>query len=260
VGLAFLVAAALLWQRDVFRAPLRTLLLLAFVGGGATAVFQVAYQHALERVGVPVTVALLYLAPTIVLAAAGPLLREWPSLAQIAFAVLSVVGVWLTALNARGAVGELPISELRWGLLAAASYAAYSLFGRYAAPRWGSLRTVVFSTLGASVLLLCALPLADSGLVLPPDGRAWTVLVLFGLLTIAVATFLFYDALARIEAGPTSVACTIEPVVAALLASWLLGQGLEPAGWVGLGLVVVGVAGSYGWERRGRTSERVPEP
>jgi drug/metabolite transporter, DME family len=250
VGLAFLLAAALIWRRDALRISARPLLLLVCVGGAATALFQIAFQLSIDRVGVPVTVALLYLAPALVLGAAGPLLREWPSLPRIGFALLSVVGVWLTALNARGGPGEVAVSELRWGLLAAVSYASYSLFGRYASPRWGSLRTVVFSTAGSATFLLVALRLADVNVVLPADARAWALLVTFGLLTIAAATFLFYDALARIEAGPTAVACTVEPVVAALLAGWLLGQGLDAPGWLGLALVVAGVAGSYGWERR----------
>jgi drug/metabolite transporter (DMT)-like permease len=250
VGLVFLTAATSIWRRDAFRISARSLLLLAGVGGAATALFQVAFQLSLDRVGVPVTVALLYLSPALVLAASGPLLGEWPSLARVGFALLSVAGVWLTALNARGAPGEVAMSDLRWGILAALSYASYSVFGRYASPRWGSLRTVLSSTAGSAAFLLVALRLASVQVVLPASARAWTLLVLFGLLTIAAATFLFYDALARVEAGPTAVACTVEPVVAALLASWLLGQGLGPPGWLGLALVVAGVAGAYGWERR----------
>jgi len=41
------------------------------------------------------------------------------------------------------------------------------------------------------------------------------------------------------------VAATIEPVVGALLAFLLLSQGLTLVGWVGLVMVVGGVAGGY---------------
>jgi drug/metabolite transporter (DMT)-like permease len=245
-GLLFLLLAALLWDPGKLRVPVSGFLLMTGLGGAATGLFQLAFQLSLSRAGVPVTVALLYLSPAIVLAAAGPLLGEWPTRPRVGFALLSVVGVWLMALNAQGAAESVAFSSLMWGLLAAIGYAAYALLGRYAAPRWGSLATVVYSTLGAVVLLLIALPAAGASVELPTTAAAWTLLTLFGLLTISVATFLFYGALERIEAGPTAVACTVEPVVAALLASLLLGQGLEAAGWLGLVLVVVGVAGSYG--------------
>jgi drug/metabolite transporter (DMT)-like permease len=49
----------------------------------------------------------------------------------------------------------------------------------------------------------------------------------------------------RIEAAPTAVAATIEPVVGALLGLLLFSQQLTMAGWVGLALVVGGVATGY---------------
>jgi DME family drug/metabolite transporter len=60
-----------------------------------------------------------------------------------------------------------------------------------------------------------------------------------------MATVLFFDGLGRIQASRAAIVSTVEPVVAALLATMLLGQGLTLVGWLGLGLVVVGVAGSY---------------
>lgn len=245
VGVVFLVLLAAFFRRSAFRVPLGGLAFLVGVGGAATAVFQLAYMFSTEAVGVPTTVTLLYLAPILVLAAGGPLLGERPTLVQVGLGVLTVVGVWLTVLGARGAEVQITPRGLLWGGLAATSYAAYTLFGRSASPRWGSVATVLWSTVGASVALAVVVPLQRDGLVLPPTSEAWLLLILFGLLTIAAASFLFYDALGRIEAGRASITATTEPVVAALLATWLLGQTLTWSGWVGLSLVVTGVAGAY---------------
>jgi DME family drug/metabolite transporter len=68
------------------------------------------------------------------------------------------------------------------------------------------------------------------------------VLVAFALLTITVASLLFFDALKRIEASRVAVAAATEPVVAALLATVLLSQGLSLVGWMGIGVVAIGVA------------------
>jgi DME family drug/metabolite transporter len=68
------------------------------------------------------------------------------------------------------------------------------------------------------------------------------------------ANFLFFAGVRRIDAAPTAVAATIEPVVATLLALLLFGQQLTPLGWVGLLLVVGGVAAGYWREGQARQS------
>ena len=85
------------------------------------------------------------------------------------------------------------------------------------------------------------------------------LLVVFGLLTMALATSLYYDALGRIEAGRAAIASTLEPVAAVVMATFLLDQGLRPRGWVGLAMVVAGVAGGYGLAVGGARREAAAE-
>jgi DME family drug/metabolite transporter len=63
--------------------------------------------------------------------------------------------------------------------------------------------------------------------------------------SVIAANLLFFGAMKRIEAAPASVAATIEPVVGALLALLLFSQTLTVLGWLGLLLVVGGVAAGY---------------
>lgn len=218
-------------------------LVLAGGGGLAIGVFQIAYQLSTDAVGVPSTVALLYLAPAVVAATSGPLLSEWPDRTRIGLLVVTLTGVWLSVLGADDVVAEFGTAGVWWGVLAGISYGVYTLFGRYAAPKYGALPTVVYTTLGSCLVLAVAVPLVSGPIVLPPSPRAWLLLGAFSLLTIAVAHMLFFDALAHIDASRASIATAVEPVVAAILATVLLGQGLAALGWFGIGLVVLGVAG-----------------
>lgn len=222
---------------------MRGLLILGVGGGLAIGVFQMAYQLSTDAVGVPSTVALLYLAPAVVAALAGPLLGEWPDRTRIALLVVTLSGVWLSVLGADEVAATFGNSGVVWGVLAGTSYGVYTLFGRYAAPRYGSVRTMIYSTLGSVAFLAVVVPATSGPVVWPDTQRAWILLLAFAVLTIAVAHFLFFDALARIDASRASIATAVEPVVAGILATLLLGQGLSLRGWIGIALVAVGVAG-----------------
>jgi DME family drug/metabolite transporter len=154
-----------------------------------------------------------------------------------------VVGVWLSVLGAHDVKTTFGAIGIGWGLAGAVSYAGYILIGRYAAPRWGSMATVVYSTAGACLLMAVLLPFTPVPVTLPEAAAPWILLALFAVLTVTVAQFLFFDALRFVDASRASVSATAEPLVAALLATTLLDQGLRPLGWVGLALVVTGVAG-----------------
>ena len=242
LGTAFLVIWAVAFRRRDLRLGSRHILLLLAGGGITMAGFQVVYQLSIDSVGVPTTVALVYLAPVFVVAASAPLLKERPTLLRVALSIVVVAGVWLTVLGADEVETVFGTRSLVWGVLAGAGYAGYTLFGRYASPRWGTVPTAVYGSLGAALLLLATLPTLSSTVAFQQGGRAWGLLVVFALLTITLASLLFFDALRRIEASRVAVAAAAEPVVAALLATFLLSQGLSLVGWLGIGVVATGVA------------------
>lgn len=243
VGAALLFAGFALLDRSVLAIDARGVLILGLGGGAAVGVFQIAYLVSTDAVGVPTTVALLYMAPAIVTAAAGPVLGEWPTRRRVALVALTLAGVWLSVLGAADVQPAFGGGGLSWGVLAALSYATYTVFGRYFAPQFGAARTVLYSTLGACAVLGVVLPFTAEPLVAPSSLEAWVLLLAFGGLTITLAQFLFFDALRRIEASGASIATAAEPAVAAILASILLSQGLSPVGWAGITLVVAGVVG-----------------
>lgn len=243
VGLALMVAGLALLRPAVLRVDGRGLFVLGLGGGAVVALFQLSYQRSIDAVGVPTTVALLYLSPPLVVAAAGPLLDEWPTRLRAVLSGVVVAGVWLSVWGADDVIPAFGGAGPWWGAVAAVGYAGYTLLGRVATPQWGSLAVAVYTTAGACVVLAVAVPAASGPVVLPGSTAAWALLVAYGAVTIALALFLFFDALGRIEAARVSIATTSEPVVAAVLATLLLGQGLSPVGWLGIAIVVLGVAG-----------------
>jgi DME family drug/metabolite transporter len=245
-----------LYRRDLFQVDRKGLLLVAGGGGLVVAVFEVAYQFAIAGIGVAGAATLLYLAPMIVAVLARPLLGEALTATRVGLALLVLAGVTLTVTGHADGGGGLPdLFSRGWtvgvagGVLSALAYATSTLLARWAVPRYGSIRTLFFELLGGTLVLALTLPALDHTPAPPASLAGWTLVVGLGLGSVFAANLCFFAAVKRIEAAPTAIAASIEPVVGALLALAAFGQQLTAAGWVGLFVVVGGVAASYAREK-----------
>lgn len=248
--LGFLLYGA--FRRDLFRMDRRGFLLVGGIGGAIVAVFEVAYQFAIAGVGVAGAATLLYLAPMLVALLALPLLGEAVTALRIGLALVVLVGVALTVTGQASTGGGLPPAFSRlWaggvaaGVASAFAYAGSTLLARWAVPRYGALRVLFVQLLGGTILLSVVLPLLGHAPAPPTSAAGWTLVVGLGIGSVLAANLFFFAAVRRIEAAPTAIAASIEPVVGTLLALALFGQGLTGAGWLGLALVVAGVVAGY---------------
>jgi DME family drug/metabolite transporter len=265
LGTAGLALWAVLFQRDVFKVDRKGLLLMGGLGGAMVALFEVAYQFGIAGAGVAGAAALLYTAPVMVALVAKPLLGERLTSLRFALAVVVMIGAAMTVTGKSGTTTQSAIAlpslvvGIFGGLLAAVSYATTTVLARWTVPRYGSYRMLFWEALGGVVILAIVLPLAGHAPAPPPTSMAWLYIIALAAGGVVLANFLFFGGVRRIEATPTAVAATIEPVVGALLAFLLLSQGLTVIGWVGLIMVVGGVAAGYLREGRESVVEVQPE-
>jgi DME family drug/metabolite transporter len=257
MGTVCLAIWALAYRRDLFRVDVRGWLLVGLGGGILVAVFEIAYQFAIAGAGVAGAAALLYTAPVIVAVLARLILREALTPVRLALALVVMVGVALTVThgsNAGAEAARLGIGAgITGGVLSALSYALTTLLARYAVPRYGAARVLFLEALGGVAILAIVLPLAHHAPTPPPTAAAWRGLLGLTAGSVLAANILFFTAVKRIEAAPAAVAATIEPVVGTLLALALFSQRLTTLGWLGLLMVVGGVAAGY-------VKEGAPEP
>src|SRR5881275_3198501 len=226
-----------LFRPQLFRIDRRAWLLVGLGGGALVALFEVAYQFGIAGTGVAGAAALLYVAPVLVAILAKPLLGERLTTLRVLLALVVMAGAALTVQGgSQGVAG---------GLLAMLSYAGTTLLARYAVPRYGALQVLFLEIVGGIVVLPVVLPLSGHTPLPPHTAGAWIYVLLLSLGSVLAANFLFFAAVKRIDAAPTAVAATIEPVVGTLLALILFNQRLSPLGWLGLTLVVGGVATGY---------------
>lgn len=240
---ALMTGGAALLRPRLLRVPsARDALRLGGFGVVGVGVFYVAYQLALALTSVAVAVVLLYTAPVWVMLGARLWLGERLGARKLVMAALVVLGVWAVALGAAGAEVRLSVAGVAWGIAAALAYATYYLFGKRFVPRYGVPRTLLYSLLAGTLVLGPAAALAGHPPHLRLGAGAWALLLALALGTTLLANALYYWGLHRIEAGRAAILASIEPVIASLLALALFGQRLTALGWLGVALVVAGVA------------------
>lgn len=240
------------FRRELFRVDAFGLLLIGGIGGAIVAVFEVAYQFAIAGIGVAGAATLLYLAPALVAVLALPLLGEPITALRVGLALVVLVGVALTVTGQASDTGVLPpVLSAPWligvaaGLLSALAYAGSTLLARWAVPRYGAVRVLFIELLGGTVILALLLPLLGHAPSPPGTLDGWILVAGLGIGSVFAANLCFFAAVRRIEAAPTAIAASIEPVVGTLLALALFAQGLTWAGWLGLLLVIAGVVAGY---------------
>ena len=247
-----------LFHPDLFRVDLKGWLVVFGGGGFLVAVFEVAYPYAITGVSVAGAAALLYLAPVVVAVLARFILGEALTPLRMFLAVLVMIGVGLTVSG--GDVGAVLSGGpgfkvgVLGGVIAMFSYAGTTLLARWSVPRYGSIRSLFLELAGGVVMMAIFLtifhrtPFTYSA---RPEGlAAWAFCLAQAVGPVVGANFLFFAGVRRIDAAPTAVAATVEPVVGTLLALVLFSQHLSTLGWLGLLLVVGGVATSYRSEAR----------
>jgi len=254
LGTACLALWGLAFRHQLFRADARGWLLVGVGGGFLVALFEIAYQFAIAGAGVAGAAAMLYTAPVLVAVLARVILKEALTPTRVLLAVLVMAGVALTVTGGSNAGAEAARLGLGagivGGLLSAVSYAGTTLMARFAVPRYGAVQVLFLEALGGVAILGVGLTLAGYAPAPPPSGAAWRGLAGLTAGSVLAANILFFGAVKRIEAAPAAVAATVEPVVGTLLALVLFNQRLTPLGWLGLTMVVGGVAVGYWLEAR----------
>jgi drug/metabolite transporter (DMT)-like permease len=171
----------------------------------------------------------------------------------------------LTGLTAgtAGVLATLDPGDAQWGtdftlgdlalVGAAVTWALYSVLVRWVSRDLPTLHVSLLAFLGG---LPVALPLAglELGRGLPPMTPAVLLGVAYlGLVSTALAMYLWNRSLALLEAGAVSFLVFAQPVVGIALGAWLLHERPGGSFWLGAALIAVGLfLGAGGWAPRVR--------
>lgn len=230
----------------VRRADLPLLLLLGFVG----LFISMVAQFAGTRLSTAASGALITCAtPAFMVLFAWPVLRERPtrrSFAGLALATAAVASTLLIAPPGGGVTAPRSSAELLAGnvllVIAALTWALYSVLGHLASRRYPVLVTTAYATgIGA----LCTGLLVPFELAALPVGAltwpVWLGVLYLGVVSTAGAFYLWNKSIALLGAAVPSILFFAQPVVGGLLGALLLGEQLGPAFFLGGALLAAAV-------------------
>lgn len=217
-------------------------LFVAFGLLGVTAFF-IFYIYAVLLTGVAVAVVLLYTSPIFVALMAWRFLGETFTARKVVALALTLAGCVLVARLFDQSL-RIDFVGIACGLGSAITYALYSIFGKLSLRRGYPIATMslyVFSV-GSLGLLVVGL-FSDPGqlFAMVDSVGAWTLLLVLALAQTLGALAAYTAGLKYIEAGAASIIATLEPVVATLLAYFVLNESLLWHQLVGGGLILAAV-------------------
>jgi len=251
--MAFLMATGGLGN---LRVPARDLLFLVPLGLVGIGLFYLFYFYTVRESAVGTAAVLLYSSPAFVVLLAWLFLKEGLGPAKLVSLGLTTGGVILVAGAYDPANLEVTPTVLATGLLAGLTYGLYSIFGRPVAGRLGPAVILSYALFFGTVLLLpAAVPTLGTLADLPVASYA--VLFMLAVVHTTGAFALYTFGLGRLGAGRSAIVATVEPVVAGVTGTVLLGEDLTLPKVVGAVLVVSGAVLAQVRFGKGAPAEKV---
>jgi len=232
-----LVVVLLVGRRRDLVIARRDVPFFAVFGVAGLAMVHFTYFKTISLTNVATAILLEYLAPIVVLLVSVIFLGHRPTWALPAGVTLSVIGSALVDGAIGGAGLVVSASGITWGLLSAVFFAAYSLMGSYAAPRYSPYTTLVWG-LGFAALFWLAFLGPRTVLGVFADVRTAGAVLFMAVVSTIIPFAAFLTALRRIAPTNATVASTIEPLLAGIGAFALFGESFSAIQMIG-GLFVV---------------------
>jgi drug/metabolite transporter, DME family len=208
------------------------------VGVAAVAAYQLSFFAAVTLSGVAVGTLVTIGAAPVLAGLFGIVSGERPTRTWTLATVLAIAGCALLLIPTGQT--HVHVAGTLLALVAGASYASLTVAGRRVMLHTRSPDAVMAAFFGGGALLLLPL-LAVQDLRPFANGRGAAMVAWLGLVTTALAYWLFARGLARLSAATATTLDLAEPLTAALLGVLLLGERLSPQGLLGAGLIAGGL-------------------
>ncbi|MCY7946014.1 DMT family transporter [Bacillus atrophaeus] len=211
---------------------------LVFFAAVCMACYQPFFFTAVKETGIAVgTVIAIGSAPVIAGSLEWAVLKKRPQKSWWAATILALAGCWL--LFADSSAVHVELTGVILALGAGASFAGYTLISK------SLIKTQSPEASAAVIFMISALLL--SPLLLQEDtawiltGRGAGVSLYIGIIATCAAYFMFTKGLTAVPASAAVTLSLAEPLTAALLGVFFIGEMLALSSWIGIALMLLGL-------------------
>lgn len=202
--------------------------------------FNMCFFIATEYLGITLAVALLYTAPIWVMILAKVFLGEQSNMTRWVLVLCSVLGVVLI-LNTQDQELNFSFIGVLIGFGSAIGYAIYAVLGKTALTKL-SANQLMFSAFTFSIPLVLLFPQTWQGLgqvMQSTDIYVFGAFLAVSWLGTILINFFYMRGLKLISASSATVITTIEPLVATMLAVFVIGEILSLSQYAGMALIII---------------------
>jgi drug/metabolite transporter (DMT)-like permease len=236
LGSALLGAILLPRSKTLFKVSLRDLPLLIALGVLGLALTQFFYYAAIRSMSVGLAILLEYLAPLWIILFERLWRKKPIARAKILALILALSGCFLVSLPA-GSGAQLSPKGLFFGMAAGVCFAGYGLMSQKALESYPET-TVLFYSLFFTALFWGVFASGIKASLLAIGHLQLGMILYVTVLGTLLPFFLFIFALKRLEASQVGIVSTLEPVLAAVIAWFHLGERLTLMQMIGGFLVL----------------------
>jgi drug/metabolite transporter (DMT)-like permease len=220
-----LVIVLLAWKPGLLRIDKAGIPKFLLLGGVFTALMQLSYFMAISRIQVASAILIQYLAPVLVAGYSMLFWRERVSMGKLLSLALSIGGCYLVVGGYNLELLSMNRAGIMWAFLSALAFASTTLFSEKVMQRYHTVTSLAWGLSCAALTLnLVYPPLSILSCTFTPGQ--WGVIayiVVFGTL----APFgLYLAGVNYIRSTRTIITATLEPISAAFMAFFLLGEAL----------------------------------
>jgi drug/metabolite transporter (DMT)-like permease len=249
VSLASLIMVTFLaaWRPSLLRIRTRDIGFFLVFGSVFMALMQLSYFQAISRIQVAAAILVQYLAPVLVAAYSMAFWHERATARKLIALVLSIAGCYLVVGGYSLALLSMNRAGILWALLSALAFASTTLLGEKGMQRYNPWASLAYALLFAALSLNAVqrpLQIATMAYTLG-QWAAIFYIVVFGTL---IPFGLYLLGVNYIRSTRTIITATLEPIAAAFMAFFLLGEVLSPLQLAGGASVIMAIV-LLQWER-----------
>jgi drug/metabolite transporter (DMT)-like permease len=226
--------------RGIFRLPVRDLLASLALGVVGFALYQLLTFSALSRIPASMNAVLVATNVVLITPLAAVILKEKIRWGRAAAVFCAFAGVVLVTFNRGFSAGSgIDLLGCLFSLLAALSFAAYTVLGKQVVTKNDPLIVTVLALFsGAALLSLGTGFTVGFGSLGGADTLTWTLMILLGVLMIGFAYPAWFACLKMLPASRVSIFIYLTPVFAVILAFLILDERFSWLFYVGGGIVL----------------------